>query len=218
MLRNFLNYIIAQISSFIQKEFRLSYCCIALASSIFLAFGMYNVHAHAGITEGGLLGLTLLLEHWFGISPSQSSLLFNLACYFFGWRLLGRRFVFYSAIASLGFSSGYSFFEGYDPLFPHIGELPLVAAVVGAIFVGIGSGFCVRIGSATSGDDALALGFAKLTKVDIFWIYLLSDLIVLVLSLSYIPAQHLMYSLLTVVISGQLVSLIQAFELPKAWP
>lgn len=218
MLHKYFSSIIAYTRSFIQKDFRLSYCCIAFASSVFLAFGIYNVHARSGITEGGLLGLSLLLEHWFGISPSQSSLLFNLACYFFGWRLLGRRFVFYSAIASLGFSLGYSIFEGYAPLFPHIGELPLVAAVVGAIFVGIGSGFCVRIGSATSGDDALALGFAKLTKVDIFWIYLLSDLIVLLLSLSYIPAQHLVYSLLTVVISGQLVSIIQDFEMPKAWP
>ena len=218
MLRRYFNYIISQIRYFIQREFKLSYCCIALASSIFLAFGIYNVHSLSGITEGGLLGLALLLEYWFGISPSQSSLLFNLACYFFGWRLLGRRFVFYSAVASLGFSAGYHFFESFDPLFPGIAKIPLLAAIVGAIFVGVGSGFCVRIGSATSGDDALALGFAKLTKVDIFWIYLLSDLIVLVLSLSYIPVQHLMYSLLTVVISGQIVSMIQDFEMPKAWP
>ena len=218
MLRKFITYIISQTRLFIQREFKLSYCCIALASSIFLAFGVYNVHSLSGITEGGLLGLSLLLEHWFGISPSQSSLLFNLVCYFFGWKLLGRRFVFYSALASLGFSAGYHFFEGFEPLFPRIAEIPLLAAIVGAVFVGVGSGFCVRIGSATSGDDALALGFAKLTKVDIFWIYLLSDLIVLALSLSYIPAQHLMYSLLTVIISGQIVSQIQDFELPKAWP
>ncbi len=218
MLHKYLKYIITQFQYFLQREFKLSYCCIALASSIFLAFGIYNVHSLSGITEGGLLGLSLLLEHWFGISPSQSSLCFNLACYFFGWQLLGRRFVFYSAVASLGFSAGYSFFESFDPLFPHIAETPLLAAIVGAVFVGIGSGFCVRIGSATSGDDALALGFAKLTKVNIFWIYLAGDLLVLLLSLSYIPAQQLLYSLLTVIISGQLVSLIQDFEVPKAWP
>ena len=218
MLRKYFTHIIAQSYGFIQKELKLSYCCIAFMSSSLLAFGIYNVHSRSGITEGGLIGLTLLLEHWFDISPAHSSLLLNLLCYFFGWQLLGKSFLIYSSFASLGFAVGYSIFETYEPLFPWIAEIPLLASVVGAVFVGVSSGLCVRIGSATSGDDALALGVAKLTKLDIFWIYLLSDLIVLVLSLSYIPIQHLMYSLLTVVISGQLVSLIQAIELPKAWP
>ena len=46
---------------------------IVLGSAI-LAFGLYNVHSISGVTEGGVLGLTLLLEHWFGISPSIAAL------------------------------------------------------------------------------------------------------------------------------------------------
>lgn len=37
----------------------------------------------------------------------------------------------------------------------------------------------------------------------------MSDLAVLILSLSYIPIQRLMYSLLTVVLSGQVIGLVQ---------
>ena len=36
-------------------------CIIAALSSMFLAFGMYHVHSFAGVTEGGVLGFTLLL-------------------------------------------------------------------------------------------------------------------------------------------------------------
>ena len=40
-------------------------------------------------------------------------------------------------------------------------------------------------------------------------IYLISDLTVLVLSLSYIPVRRIAWSLLTVVLSGQIIGLIQ---------
>ena len=41
---------------------RKSAAMMILGSSI-LAMGMCNIHAHSGVTEGGVLGLTLLLEH-----------------------------------------------------------------------------------------------------------------------------------------------------------
>ena len=36
-------------------------CAFALLGSAILAFGLYNVHSFSGVTEGGVLGLTLLL-------------------------------------------------------------------------------------------------------------------------------------------------------------
>ncbi len=75
--------------------------------------------------------------------------------------------------------------------------------------MGIGSGLCVQVGGATSGDDALAMSLSKVTKVPIQWIYLISDLVVLVLSLSYIPLSRIVYSLLTVILSGQIIGLLQ---------
>ena len=47
------------------------------------------------------------------------------------------------------------------------------------------------------------------TKIPIQHLYLVSDLTVLALSLSYIPLRRILYSLLTVVLSGQIIGLIQ---------
>ena len=47
------------------------------------------------------------------------------------------------------------------------------------------------------------------THLDIQWIYLASDLIVLALSLTYIPLKRMFFSLLTVILSGQLIGLVQ---------
>ena len=199
----------------ILKEIKLSSVLLLLLGSAILAFGLYNIHSMSNVTEGGILGLTLLLEYWFGISPSVSGFVLTILCYFLGWKLLGKRFLIYSFISSIGFSVFYRIFEQFDPLFPNIGEKPLLAAVVGALFVGISVGLCVRVGGAPTGDDALAMSLERVLPLDIQWIYLISDLVVLLISLTYIPVSRITYSLLTVVLSGQIILAVQYYAEPK---
>ena len=189
---------------------------LALLGSAILAFGLYNVHAFSGVTEGGVLGLTLLLHHWFDISPSISGLILNALCYAAGWKTLGQSFIFYSIIAGGGFSAFYAVFERFDPLWPSLAQMPLVAAVIGALFVGIGVGLSVRAGGAPGGDDALAMALHEVLHQPIERIYLASDLIVLALSATYLPLDRMGCSLLTVILSGQLIGLIQRIPVPRA--
>ncbi len=193
-------------------KLKFSFCIIAFLSSAFQAFGMYNVHALSGVTEGGVLGLTLLLDHWLNLSPAVSGFLLNAACYILGWRTLGKTFIGYSLIAAGGFSIGYAVCELFPPLWPGIAAHPLLAALIGALFIGIGAGVCVRIGGATCGDDALAMSLSHLLKTPIERIYLVSDLTVLGLSLSYIPFRRIIYSLITVILSGQIIGWIQKIK------
>lgn len=185
------------------------FCLVAFLSSAFQAFGMYHVHAVAQITEGGVLGATLLLQQWFDISPAVTGLVMNALCYFLGWRTMGREFIGYSLIAAAGFSGAYRLCEQFPVLWPGIADMPLLAAITGALFIGIGAGLCVRVGGATSGDDALAMSLSHLTGIPIQWIYLVSDMSVLLLSLSYIPVKRIFYSLITVVLSGQIIGWLQ---------
>ena len=190
-------------------------CLSIMLGSAILAFGLYNVHSISGVTEGGVLGLTLLLEHWFDISPSVSGLVLNGACYLLGFRLMGGEFIICSIIAGGGFSAFYAIFERFPPVWPQIAESPLLAAIAGALFVGVGVGLCIRANAAPTGDDSLALSLSKLLRLGIQWVYLLGDLVVLALSLTYIPFNKIVYSLLTVILSGQLIGFIQKAGKPK---
>ena len=184
-------------------------CALALLGSAILAFGLYNVHALSGVTEGGVLGMTLFLRHWVGLSPAVTGLVMNAICYLMGWKLLGKEFIAYSIVAGGGFSVFYAIVEQFDPLWPQLADHPLLAAVLGALFVGCGVGLSVRAGGAPGGDDALAMSISKLTRWDIQWAYLISDLVVLALSATYIDLSRLGCSLLTVILSGQIIGLIQ---------
>ena len=190
-------------------KLKTSNCIIILVGSIIQAIGIYNVHAISNVTEGGVLGLTLLLKQWFALSPAVTSLVLNAICYALGWKTLGKSFIAYSALSIGTYSAAYAFLERFPPLWPEIANYPLVAAIAGALFIGIGAGICVRAGGATAGDDALAMSLNHITGWPIERIYLISDLTVLVLSLSYIPMKRIAWSLLTVLLSGQIIGLIQ---------
>ena len=78
-------------------------------------------------------------------------------------------------------------------------------AIVGGIGIGLGCGLVVSQGGATGGDDALALVVANKAKINISYAYLLMDVIVLVMSLTYIPFVRLIFSLITTTVSSVLV-------------
>lgn len=190
-------------------------CVILLVGSIIQAIGIYNIHAVSSVTEGGVLGLTLLLKHWFDLSPAISSFVLNLVCYGIGWRTLGKEFIGYSLISICVYSVSYGILEQFPPIWPEIANFPLIAAILGALFIGIGAGLCVRAGGATAGDDALAMSFSHILKISIQWVYLFTDLTVLLLSLSYIPFRRIIWSLLTVTLSGQIIGIIQKINIKK---
>ncbi len=182
--------------------------CTVLLGSAVQAFGLYNIHAVSGVTEGGILGLSLLLWQWFDLSPALSSLVINGLCYLFGFFVLGKSFILLSAVSGAGFSVIYALLEIWPPIYPALADMPFLAAVLGALFIGLGVGLCVRVGAAPGGDDALAMSVRRLTGMRLSTFYLISDAVVLALSLSYIPLRRIMWSLLTVLLSGQIIDLV----------
>lgn len=188
---------------------------LSLLGSTILAFGLYHVHSFSGVTEGGQLGLSLLLNHWFRISPAITTAVINTVCYWIGWKTLGKPFIAHSAVATAGFSLVYWVCQQFPPLFPDLANHPLAAALIGALFVGMGCGLCVRVGGAVCGDDGLVMSISQKWRIKIEYVYFFFDFTILALSLSYIPLRKIIYSLITVTLSSKLIGLVQRFQFPK---
>ena len=95
------------------------------------------------------------------------------------------------------------------PFLPSYADKPLIAAILGGLFVGIGAGLIVRRGGASGGDDALALILHQVTGWKISRSYFFTDFVVLMLSISYIPLRNIFFSLLTVTLSSAVIELLQ---------
>ena len=188
---------------------KLKNCLTCLLGSAILAFGLYHIHSFSQVTEGGQLGLTLLLQHWFSVSPALSSFIINCICYFIGWRTLGKTFIGYSAVCTVGFSATFWICEQFPPLWPHLVNHPLLACLLGALFVGVGTGLCVRVGGAPSGDDGLVMSISQKLGIKIELVYIFFDLLILGLSLTYIPLKRIGYSIATATLSSWTIGIIQ---------
>lgn len=174
-----------------------------------LAFGIYNIHALSQVTEGGILGLSLLLYNHFSITPAITNFILTVISYILGFKLIGKEFLINSIIATVSFCIFYFIYEQFNPVFPWIESKTLLAAIFGAIFVGVGAGLCVKENGAAGGDDAIAMIITHKTKIDIRWSYLIMDAIVIMLSLTYIHRPlNIIASVITVILSGQLVGII----------
>lgn len=188
---------------------------LSLLGSAILAFGLYHIHSFSGVTEGGQLGLVLLLDHWFSLSPAITTAVVNVLCYWIGWKTMGKPFIAHSAVATAGFSVTYWLCQQFPPLWPGLSGYPLAAALLGALFVGLGCGLCVRVGGAVCGDDGLVMSISLKWNIKIEYVYFFFDFVILALSLTYIPLNRILYSLLTVMVSSKIIGLIQRFQFPK---
>ena len=178
-----------------------------LLGSLILAFGFYNFYYLNNITEGGVLGLLLLLKNLFDIQPSIANIIIDGALLLIGYKFFGKKFFIYSIIASISFSFSYKVFEYIGPIVPKMHSM-LLATILAGISVGIGVGLIVRAGGAAGGDDALALVIAKTTSLNVGLVYLLGDVVVLLLSLLYLSVFDVFYSLIAVTISGKVIDFI----------
>ena len=137
--------------------------------------------------------MMLLIDRWLGLPPAVITPVLDITCYVLAFRYLGGQF----------------FWEMFPPMLPDLSAYPLAAAVLGGIFVGVGVGLIVRQGGSSGGDDALALTISHVTHWRLSRAYLFTDLVVLVLSLSYIPLQRIFFSLITVTLSSFLIDRVQ---------
>ena len=96
-----------------------------------LSFGIHNIHQRAAITEGGVIGLVLLLNHWLGIPASIASPLLDFICYALAFKFLGLDFILTAAVASVSLAGFYRLWESFPPMLPDMTPWPLAAALLG---------------------------------------------------------------------------------------
>lgn len=188
---------------------------IIMIGAAILSFGIHNIHQRVNVTEGGVIGLMLFIEHWMKISPSFITPLLDGVCYLIAFKMLGFNFIKLSVISTAFISLFYKLWESLPFMLPNMIDTPLLAAVIGGLFVGVGVGLIVRQGGSSGGDDALALAVSKRFKWNLAHSYMFTDFVVLFISLSYIPIVNVLVSLVTVTISSNVIDWIKDVKVKK---
>ena len=98
-----------------------------LLGAAIATFGIHNIHQQVGITEGGVIGAMLLVEHWLGFSPAYITPVLDVACYLLAWKYLGGQFIKISILSTAGVSLFYKLWEQFPPMLPDLSGHPLAA-------------------------------------------------------------------------------------------
>lgn len=181
---------------------------LIIIGATILSFGSYNFNYQNNVTEGGVLGLLLLLQHIFNISPSITSVVIDFSLFTIGSKFFGKKFLLYSILSTITFSSTYKIWEKIGFLVSSFTNNMLIASILAGIGVGVGVGLVVRGGGASGGDDVIALLGNKFLKLKVNHVYLATDAIVLLMSLVYLDIKQVFFSIIAVTISGKIISII----------
>ena len=192
---------------YLKKETIKSIMLIIIGATI-LSFGSYNFNYQNNVTEGGVLGLLLLMQHVFNISPSITSVVIDFILFTIGSKFFGKKFLLYSILSTTTFSITYKIWESIGFLVPSFKHNMLIASILAGIGVGVGVGLVVRGGGASGGDDVIALLGNKFLKLKVNHVYLITDAIVLLMSLVYLDIKQVFFSIIAVTTSGKIISLI----------
>ena len=195
------------------KELSWKKVAFIMLGAAICTFGVHNIHQRVDITEGGIIGLMLLIERWFGIPSAVITPILDITCYALAFRHFGGKFIMISMVSTISVLMFYEIWELLPYMLPDLSGLPALAAILGGLFVGIGTGIILRQGGSGGGDDALALTISRVTGWKLASAYLFTDIIVLGLSLSYIPLTRIACSVLTVYVSSNAIDKVKNLKL-----
>lgn len=120
------------------------------------AFGLKGFLLPGHFIDGGVTGVSMLLADVLGIKLAILIPVINLPFIALGYRQVGKRFAFKSALAIAGLALCLAFIK-----FPGVTNDRLLTAVFGGFFIGAGIGLAIRGGAVLDGTEIAALLVSK---------------------------------------------------------
>lgn len=181
---------------------------LIFAGTSIMAFGIVMFNMANQLAEGGITGITLIIYNLFQLDPAISTLVLNAPLIVFGYKQLGTKAIIYTFIGTVSLSFNLWVWQ-LVPLAISIDHDLLIAALLAGLFGGIGAGIVYKFGGTTGGTDIFARVIEKKFGWTIGRSLLVLDVIVLILSLSYLDLKRMMYTLIAVFVYTNVVDFVQ---------
>ncbi|MEH7097008.1 YitT family protein [Neobacillus vireti] len=176
------------------------------STMISVGINMFILPFH--LINGGIFGISLLLNYVWGFKVGVMFILLNIPIYLFA--LKKDPIYFYNGLFGAIFSG--CLIELLLPLNGMI-TLPIISSVIiGSIMIGVGVGVMLRNHISPGGMDLLALLLAKWTRVNVGVIMVILDAMIILTGLFLLQDVRLLYSLLIISIIGLLATIITSYS------
>lgn len=157
------------------------------------AFGVKGFLLSSHFIDGGVTGISMLLSTVLGFPLWVLVLVINVPFIAIGYRQLGRKFAFKSALAISGFAVCLALVK-----FPDVTPDKLLTAVFGGFFLGAGIGLAMRGGAVLDGTEIAALLVSKSSHlVRVGDVILILNIFIFSAAAFFLGIESALYSILT---------------------
>lgn len=184
-----------------------------LTGTAIYAFGLHYFVVPNELMEGGITGIALLLNYSLNVPPSLTTLILNIPLFYLGWRIFGRKPMYFTILGTLSLAfflwvMEFLILRGWISPF-HSEEDYMLAALYAGLTLGTGLGIVFRFGGTTGGTDIVARVGNKMKGWSMGQAILIMDTIVIGASLFYISREKVLYTLVLVFIASRIIDIIQ---------
>lgn len=166
-------------------------------------FGLKGFLLPNGFIDGGVTGISLLVQAVSGFPLSILIVVINLPFIILGYFQIGKTFVLRSVIAIIGLAIALELID-----YPIITDDKLLIAVFGGFFLGAGIGLSVRGGGVLDGTEVLAIFLGKRTGLTIGDLILIFNIFIFSTAAYLLSVEVALYSILTYLAASKTVDFI----------
>ncbi|WP_042462619.1 YitT family protein [Neobacillus dielmonensis] len=176
-----------------------------LAGAAIFAVGVSYFTIPNHLSEGGILGITIITHYLFHWSPGIVNFVLNAVLLAVGYKFFEKRTFIYTLI-SIAACSGFLYVM--EDMGKKLTDDSLLASLFAGLLVGIGLGFIFRAGGTSGGTTILARIGNQLFGWSIGNVMLLLDMLVVAGSVFIIGLEKTMYTVLVVYIGAKAIDFI----------
>lgn len=179
------------------------YIILILLGILSAGFGLKGFLMPNGLIDGGVMGISLLINKETAFSLSLLIVFINLPFILLGWKQISKIFGIKSIIAISLLAVAVALFP-----YPTITHDKLLVSVFGGFFIGAGIGLCIRGGGVIDGTEVLAIFFNRKSSLSVGDFILLFNIVIFSVAAYLLSIETALYSILTYLAASKTVDFI----------
>ena len=174
--------------------------------AVVAAFALEALLVPCTILDGGVTGISIILNQLTGISLSAFVFVLNIPFLIIGFKQMGKRFLVRGIF-------GMALFSVMLAVFHHVEAVTheeLLAVVFGGVLLGAGVGLVLRYGGCLDGTEIVALLVSKKTNASVGQVILMINVVIYAVAGILFGWDRALYSLLTYFITFKVIDMVEA--------
>ena len=174
---------------------------IMILGNAVLALGTAAFVVPNGLISGGVTGIGLILEHFFGLSVDVGVFVGDAVLFLLGAAVMGKAFAATIILSTIVYPTFFSLF-GKIPFLTSLTDDKLMAAIYAGLLMGVGIGLVIKVGGSTGGMDIPPIILHKLFGLSIPVMIYVGDTALLLIQAIYSSTEQVLYGILVVLLSS----------------